>query len=116
MRKYTILNPDPTLQQNLMAFDFQCGEGWFPLIWNTLDKIQDIVDKTGLDIEITEIKEKYGELNIYLSGYTKEIEDIIEDATNKSTRICEVCGKPGSLHKVGYWWMTRCDECLEKEK
>jgi hypothetical protein len=116
MRKYTILNPDPMLQRNLMAFDFQCGEGWYPLIWDMLDKIQDIVDETGIDLEVTEIKEKYGALNIYLSSYTNEIFDIVREAENKSTSICEICGKEGKLVKVGYWWMTRCDKCLEKEK
>jgi hypothetical protein len=29
---------------------------------------------------------------------------------------CPICGKEGKLAKVGYWWMTRCDECLEKEE
>jgi hypothetical protein len=113
MKKYSIIKPDPTLQNNLMAYGFMCGLGWYPLIRETLDKIQAIVDRDGFDLEITEVKEKFGELRIYTSIYIEEIEDIIEEATNKSTKICELCGKPGKLHNVNGWWSTLCEECLE---
>ena len=115
MKKYSIINPDPTLKDNLMAFGFECSEGWYPLIYETLDKIQAIVDRDNLDLEITQIKEKFGELRIYTSGYTDEIEDIIQEATKKSLKTCEVCGEPGKLVEIHGWWMTRCEKCLESE-
>ena len=114
MKKYSIIKPDPTLQSNLMAFGFACDKGWYPLIYETLDKIQAIVDRNNLDLEITQVKEKYGELIIYTSSYTKEIDKIIQDATDKSITICEQCNKEGRLVQIGGWRKTLCPECLEK--
>ena len=114
-KKYTILKPDPKLENNLMAFGFMCGLGWYPLIYETLDAIQSVVDRDNLDIEVAEIKEKYGELRIYMSSYVPEIEEIINEATRKSLEICEICGESGERIDRSGWLMTRCEECLKKE-
>lgn len=115
MKKYSIIKPDPTLRNNLMMWGFMCDEGWFPLIYTTLDKIQEVVDKTGIDLEITEIKEKYGELRIYTSSSTDEIDEIIQEATAKSIHICERCGREGELREIHGWYKTMCEECLKEE-
>jgi hypothetical protein len=115
MKEYSIIKPDKTLQNNLMAFGFMCGRGWLPLIYETLDKIQAIVDRDGLDIQVTEIKEKYGGLRIYLDSDTDEIFELTQIAEEQSYNICEECSKPGKLHNVKGWWMTRCEACLKKE-
>ena len=115
MKKYTIINPDPTLRDNLMAFGFMCGEGWYPLIEELLDKIQDIVDKNGYDFQVTQIKEKYGTLRVYMSAETNEISDLIQEYEQKSAKTCEVCGKEGTLRNDGGWYVTRCDECFGKK-
>jgi len=112
MKRWSIVNPDPTLQNNLMAFGFEVGRGWLPLVYETLDKIQAIVDGDKLDLEITQVKEKYGELRIYTTGYTEKIDDIIQEAADKSVTVCDQCGKEGKLVQVRGWWMTRCEECL----
>lgn len=92
---------------------FECEEGWHPLILETLKKIQDISDEKGLDIEVSQVKEKYGGLRIYLTGYTPEIERIIQEAEGKSLTICEVCGKSGSFRSnMDGWYLTRCDKCF----
>jgi hypothetical protein len=115
LNKYTIIKPDPQLRNNLMAFGFMCGPGWHPLIYETLDTIQSIADRDGLDLEITEIKEKFGELRIYMSSYIPEIEEIIATATAKSRRMCEECGRPGEITNRSGWLMTHCEVCLKKE-
>ena len=113
--RWSIVNPDPTLRQNLMIFGFECGKGWWPLICETLDRVQAIVDRDGLDdISITQVKEKFGELRIYTSSFTEEIDDIIQAATDRSLTICEQCGKPGSLRNNHGWLITLCDECQKK--
>jgi hypothetical protein len=114
MKNYTIIRPDPQLENNLMAFGFMCGPGWYPLIYETLDAIQLVVDRDGLDLEVAEIKEKYGALRIYMSGYVPEVEEIIKEATRKSLKICEVCGESGERIDRSGWLMTRCNKCLEK--
>lgn len=113
-RHYTIINPDPTFENNLMVFGFMCGPGWYPLIYELLDKLQDIVDEQKLDIEVVEIKEKYGGLRVYLSSYTDEIEALTEEYKERSYTICENCGDPGSLRVIRGWYQTLCDECAEK--
>lgn len=113
MKKRKIINPDPDFQNNLMAFGFDCGKGWHPLIEETLDLIeqQDLPDY----FEITQIKEKFGELLIYCNVYFDAIEDIIESATKKSITICEYCGKSAKLRLINDWWFTTlCDKCLQK--
>jgi hypothetical protein len=111
MKDYRIIKPDPTLRENLMAFGFMCEKGWYPLIYDTLDKIEEIVVRDELDIQVTEIKEKFGGLRIYLDGYTDEIDKIVQDAEEQSFHICEICGEPGKLREVNRWLMTRCDRC-----
>jgi hypothetical protein len=112
---YTIIKPDPTLQNNLMAWGFMCGEGWYPLIYECLDKLQAIEDRDKLGLEITEIKEKFGGLRIYTSYSTDEIEEAIQKAEEESYITCEICGKPGKLKEENGWWMTRCEEHAESE-
>ena len=96
-KKYTIIKPDPDLKNNLMAMGFDIGKGWAPLLIELLDKIQMLVNNNPeyADVEIVQVKEKYGELCVYLNYYYKEIEDIIDEYEEKSCYICEVCGKKG---------------------
>lgn len=117
MRNYTIINPDPALKNNLLAFGFMCGVGWHPLIFEMMDEIQDIVDRDNLDdFEITEIKEKYGKLRVYTTHYIEEIATIIRKYEDRSSRICELCGKRGRARNINKWITTICDECYTEMK
>ncbi len=51
------INPDPTMKNNLMAFGWECLEGWYPLIQELIDILVKI-DKP--DFELLQVKEKYG--------------------------------------------------------
>jgi hypothetical protein len=68
LNKYSIINPDPTLRNNLMAFGIEAEKGWYPLIIELLDKIQSIVDANPeyIDLQVVQIKEKFGSLRVYL--------------------------------------------------
>jgi formylmethanofuran dehydrogenase subunit E len=116
MKQYGIIRPDPTLQSNLMAFGYECNDGWYSLIEELLDKIQAIVDKTPeiKDLEVLQIKEKYASLRVYLSYETDEISDLIEEYTKKSTITCEVCGEPGSVREDRHWYKTLCHKHFEE--
>jgi ribosomal protein L37AE/L43A len=39
----------------------------------------------------------------------------IDCAERESAHVCEVCGKPGSLHsaKRGFWVKTLCTDCAK---
>ena len=98
-----------------MAFGWQCGEGWYPLIEELLDKLQEIENKQHIGLEITEIKEKYGGLRVYTNAGNDEIWDLIEKYERRTNTICERCGKPGKLRNNHGWYTTLCDECQAKE-
>jgi len=117
MRNYTIINVDPTLQNNLMAFGFECDKGWHPMIIELLDKIQDMVNNNPeeyLDLRIMQIKEKFGGLRVYTNFYDEDIELLLSEYEEKSNTICEICGRPGELRENHFWLKTLCDKCNEK--
>jgi len=58
LKKYTIIQPDPTLRNNLMVFGFEIGEGWMSLVIELLDKIQHLVDNNP----------EYSELQVISKG------------------------------------------------
>lgn len=62
-----------------------------------------------------QIKEKFGELRVYMSYYNEEIEKFINEAEELSRKTCERCGAPGE-QKGGGWIVTLCDECDKKTK
>lgn len=102
------------LTQSLMAFGFECGDGWFQIL-NALSKaITESARRNGVDIpEVVQVKEKFGTLRFYLGAISSEISDeverLIEDAEHDSAHTCEICGQPGQLRSDGGWMKTRCE-------
>ncbi len=94
LKKYTIIQPDPTLRNNLMVFGFEIGEGWMSLVIELLDKIQHLVDNNPeySGLQVIQVKEKFAQLRVYLNYYYGEIEDLIEEY-EENLLICEVCAK-----------------------
>jgi hypothetical protein len=118
IKKYWFIKPDDRLFDNLMVFGFECGSGWFKLIEETFDRIKEYLETNHPEIDsnifqITQVKEKYGRLIIYVSSSVEEVYDILSRAERASMTICEICGKPGKLVKYNGWYLTRCDKCLE---
>ena len=119
MKQYTFIKPDPTLQNNLMDFGFECGPGWYPLIEELFDKMQDMVDKNPIlsDLEVLQVKEKWGSLTIYLSYYFPEVEKLINEYEEKSLAICEKCGSQDQvdMRNIHGWYTTLCQKCFESK-
>jgi hypothetical protein len=100
---------------NILSDHFECEKGWHLLINEALRKIEEIIIRDDLDIQIMQIKEKLGGLRIYLSSTTDEIDSIIKEAEGKALRTCEICGSPGRfLSTFTGWYVTRCKKCEEK--
>lgn len=97
---------------------YECGEGWQPLI----EEAKEIVAKYNeehpdTNIKFTQIKEKFGILNLYLTSYPKELINKIREIENRSLHICENCGKPVERQTTLHGWIyTLCDDCLQKQK
>ncbi|MBD3353576.1 MAG: hypothetical protein GF364_18980, partial [Candidatus Lokiarchaeota archaeon] len=103
---------DESVQNNLMCFGFECGSGWFNLIYELSKKICEIADKEKLDPypKAFQVKSKYGELRYYIDNGSDKINEVIQIAENKSRNICEGCGAPGNSVQVHGWIYTTCDK------
>lgn len=83
------------------------GDGWDQLV----DPLVELCKK--YNVQIAQIKEKFGTLRFYVDNAPDEVLQAIEKAENASASICETCGKPGKLRINGGWWSTRCEgHCL----
>lgn len=60
---------------------------------------------------ITDVKEKFGELNIYDDGAPEEVHDILLKYEYISARTCIICGKPARYRSKG-WIEPYCKECF----
>lgn len=112
---------------NQNGFSFDCGDGWFDIIQTLFLDIEKVFETIPYchreTFTIWQLKEKFGQLRIYVrSGTTpqKEIEEInklIMDAEIKSSTICEKCGKETNGFEVkSHWIRTICEECIRKEQ
>jgi len=105
----------------LMCFGFECGPGWFDLIFELSKRIEAIANdmkasgtNDALPL-IVQVKEKFGSLRFYLHNSTPEIAELIREAEQSSSRLCEVCGQSGTLKQNNGWFTTLCDTCSEAE-
>ncbi|MCJ1457270.1 hypothetical protein MMC28_007637 [Mycoblastus sanguinarius] len=99
-----------------MHWGIAVGKGWYPIVRKVSSKLQAIVDRDGLEprsVSFRQIKEKFGELRIYLDGETEEMETIVADAEEEAAKTCEDCGGEGYWQMHGWWEYTRCEECHE---
>jgi len=90
-----------------------CGPGWLPIIQKALEEINNI----NPNIEILQIKEKFGGLRLYVGNIgdvdTTEIKKIVRHAERECSMTCEYCGCTGKWRKLG-WQKTLCDLCYYK--
>lgn len=113
-----------------LRYSFECDIGWKPIIWEYFTNIKNIIDNARANgdevfYKTCIFKEKFGELRDqgdfygkdhkkYLSEYTKLSLDLME----KSSKVCEICGKDGRLRTAKRGWWIKClceDHAVEKE-
>lgn len=108
------------LHQSLMAFGFECEDGWYDLLSNLCRDIKAYYLKAegnvNPDFYVTQVKEKYGSLRFYVSPAPDEVHNMIHIAEMKSYYICEDCGCEGKeFHRDDLPWIrTLCDDCLDR--
>lgn len=89
-------------QESSMALGFDCGDGWFDLIWRLSQVIEYIARHEGRDPcgdawpEAMQVKQKAGLLRFYLRNSSESMDVVIENAEIASTRTCELCSRLGS--------------------
>lgn len=86
---------EKSVQESLMSFGFMCGDGWFELLWNLSQAIEDLARTEGHDPlsnawpEATQVKEKFGDLRFHLRNCSEEMRRLIEEARVASAHIRE---------------------------
>jgi hypothetical protein len=99
---------------------FECGDGWFDLVWRVAVAIDNLYFENGLetDVEVGQIKEKFGGLRLYVydrslarPSVVDAMYNIVGMAERESFKICELCGTEGNLTQYNNIWGVRCDKC-----
>ncbi|MBN7457360.1 hypothetical protein [Mycobacteroides abscessus] len=78
--------------------------GWVPLM---LELHERLVESCPA-IEYVQIKQKWGELRVYVRNRNDAAQELIAAAELASRTICEVCGAPGSPCVRRGWYRALC--------
>jgi len=93
---------------------FAVGKGWYPILEALCNNIQNHIDwkvKQGQDVaqvEVNQIKEKFGGLRFYYTGGDEQIHGMVQMAEAFASSLCEDCGGIGK-RRGGGWIRTLCD-------
>lgn len=86
--------------ESSMSWGFECGDGWFDLIWNLSKAIEDNAKGEGLTPgsadwpEATQVKNKFGSLRFHFRNNTDATRALREHALEASTHISDGTGPP----------------------
>lgn len=128
------------MRRTCMFWGFECQDGWYDVIdqassdlellnrelerpwWQRA--IRRVLGLVGVlvwpdeFVEAEQVKEKFGELRMYLSGggrFSEAAYKISCWACDVSSRTCEVCGGYGKM-RPGGWIRCECDSCYGKRQ
>lgn len=125
------------ISKNLMPFGFECGDGWFDLIYKLSEKIEEYnrkglgKDKITLEefndlfksdtnfipVIAKQVKEKYGGLRFYTNDILSDkITEDIDETEKLSYKTCEECGSTENVSQTNGWIQTICEKCLKYKK
>jgi hypothetical protein len=106
-------NVSGDVRPTLMPFGFQCGDGWYNILWRLCVDMEPMVTElekeTGKRFEVVQVKETLGTLRFYVSHHSDAINERIVEAQEESSRTCEVCGQQGKQRETGGGVRAACD-------
>jgi predicted transposase YbfD/YdcC len=93
----------------------ECSNGWYHIVKDALKSFR----HRKINININQIKEKFGGLRIYFDISEEEFavdralmhneaEQIVREAEMKSMKTCKICGKAGKTININGWYRTLC--------
>lgn len=114
---------------SVMARGFECGDGWFRLIYELCQKIEKFADNVGVDKrskdwpQARQVKEKFGGLRFSVScpidvtsnRFDNPFYTMVDEIIERSKHICESCGAPGTMKTEG-WVSVQCPPCRESSE
>jgi len=93
------------------------GQGWYGLLKPIFEEINLYNKKNkGNEIQIDQIKQKFGSLRFYVSNCPNYLENMISIAEEESNHICEFCGVRGETVEINNWYSTLCPHHVEAKK
>jgi hypothetical protein len=98
----------------LARWGIEIQAGWRSIMERLLERLEAEITAKRPDqrdgLRIVQAKEKFGRLTVYLAGSTPVMDAAIGEASEESTRTCEICGAPGELAPRGPtgWMSPRC--------
>lgn len=97
------------------CWDLSVGEGWMPIVRSTSKEIKEI--DVEENIQVTQVKEKFGELRFYTNWSSEEIDTIITKGVVESRSTCEECGSKDTVtqRELNRWITTLCQECFDNK-
>jgi hypothetical protein len=94
------------LTQNLMSDGFDCGDGWYDLLYELSAQLEAYCQEhpeAGILIAV-QVKQKFGELRFYVNPHIPAVQRMINAVTEKSRQTCELTGQPGTkCSRQGYY-------------
>ncbi|MCK7507738.1 MAG: hypothetical protein MZV70_29270 [Desulfobacterales bacterium] len=100
MRQTELANKYHFLFPNYCCYA-EVGDGWKKLLFNLCDHLVEEYQKLSAEEQsrcyITDIKEKFGTLRVYMSTSNKDMEAWIRVAESVAAVTCEFCGNAGKL-------------------
>lgn len=104
------------------SMDFsECPTGWNGLVRKLFEDIRDVCQKNRCTLPVVlQVKSKFGRLCFYLdndnthfdrkSSVGIKVEQLIQEAEDKSETICEISGQPGFPHVNNGWFATLSEQ------
>ena len=124
IKKYPKIFKD--YEGNPYRVNWDCPEGWLWILDDLCGCIQDYIDHTRIfksgekeakhpdQIECVQVKEKYGEMRFYASGYYEITEGMIKYAEYLSRGTCQSCGTRKNVGTTKGWIVRLCVDCKDK--
>ena len=122
--RFYFYRPDLPETESLMCYGFECGDGWFQLLWKMSEEIEkaltpDEIDKHAKELllannnfNISQVKCKFGELRVYSDYSFTEVDRIIDKYTDLALFSCEKCGEEGEYRQDKR--TVLCEKCYSK--
>ena len=117
-----LLTAFPRLYRELRAFGFECGDGWFGLVWQLSSDIESTARLAGIpensdawpSVEI--LKQKFGALRVsFAAPVGEDIDVLVAKAEKLSSETCESCAAPGYRERQRRWVKTLCETCRKAQ-
>ena len=103
------------LESSKMAWGFQCGDGWYKIIYEMSQRIEKLSGDNEFAPAITEVsRNEDGTLHVDARNLSPPVADIIATAREQSRLVCEFCSyspaflRTGKMPQAGHIACGRC--------